>query len=691
MTYRPTSTATLFVLSIVFSLPAFSASTDDVPLEEIVVRGTLRDAALSETASSVSVVSIDSFDAGTRDHLEEVLNQAPNVNFSSGASRARFIQIRGIGERGQFAEPLNASVGIILDGVDISGIGTAATLLDIDQVEIFRGPQGTLYGANALAGLINITSNAPTSDFYSQVTLDAGDFNTHGLGAVVSGALTDAVSGRFAWRRYRDDGFVRNTFLDSSSTASHDEETWRAQLRWRPIVSADVSVSFGRVVVDNGYDNFSLDNNRTTLSDEPGRDAQTTTYGSLRWAQSLRSGRQLIASVGHAASDSDYGYDEDWAFDGFHPFGYTSTDHYQRDRNNSTIDIRLLSAPDGNSGTTDWVTGFFALQQSVDLNRDYTFLPQPFSSEYDIERIAIYGQVTQRFGNQTRLTMGLRAERHQAEYSDSDALTYSPGDSLIGGKLQLERDLSNGALIYAGITRGYKAGGFNTDGSLDSDLREFQPEVLWNAEVGVNQRWLNDRLHVRGSVFFMLRDDIQISTSIVRERPDGSSEFIDFTGNGAEGDNLGAEIEVAFDIDDRFAVFGSIGLLKTAFSNYTNGSGDNLDGRDQAQAPNYQFHLGTDFKSASGWFARLELEGRDEYYFSDSHDVQSDSYALIHSAVGYSGEQWSIKLWGRNLGDTKFPVRGFFFGNDPRDGYTARSFVQLGEPRRFGVSASFEW
>ena len=115
------------------------AVADDTTLEEIVVHGELRSSALDDTASSVSVITLSNRQAGTLNHLEEVLSQAPNVNFSSGASRARFFQIRGIGERGQFSEPLNPSVGLLLDGVDMSGVGTAATLFDIEQVEVFRG------------------------------------------------------------------------------------------------------------------------------------------------------------------------------------------------------------------------------------------------------------------------------------------------------------------------------------------------------------------------------------------------------------------------------------------------------------------------------------------------------------------------------------------------------------------------
>ena len=87
-------------------------------------------------------------------HLEQILALAPNVNFAAGASRGRYFQIRGIGERSQFVDPLNPSVGTYVDGIDFTGFGGAATLLDINQVEVLRGSQGTRFGANALAVLL---------------------------------------------------------------------------------------------------------------------------------------------------------------------------------------------------------------------------------------------------------------------------------------------------------------------------------------------------------------------------------------------------------------------------------------------------------------------------------------------------------------------------------------------------------
>ena len=94
---------------------------------------------------------------------------------------------------------------------------------------------------------------------------------------------------------------------------------------------------------------------------------------------------------------------------------------------------------------------------------------------------------------------------------------------------------------------------------------------------------------------------------------------------------------------------------------------------------------------AQGWTARIEVEGKDEFFFSNSHAAKSDAYELFNASVGYRTDRWSARLWGRNLGDEDYFVRGFFFGNDPRDFYTARPFTQLGEPRQYGVTVKVNW
>lgn len=674
----------LLVCSFVF-FPS-SAFADDL-IEEVIVTGEFRETSVSQLAASVSVL-VPGQDGVSVNHLEEILGRAPNVNSSSGGSRAHFFQVRGIGERGQFSEPLNASVGLLVDGVDLSGIGTAATLSDVSQVEVFRGPQGTVFGANALAGLINVVTPDVADEFTGSVDFGLGNYSAVDLGGVLSGPISDQVGFRISAHQYKDDGFTDNINLGRDDTDNHDETTIRGKLQG-VLEQGSWQIVFGSIDIDNGYDAFSLDNNRNTRSDEPGAETQDSQYLGFNLDLSLSEKIALDASLAYVDSDIDYGYDEDWTFTGFDVAGYSATDLYSRDVDTLTLDLRMLSRPGAGlaSGAVDWVVGFYALERQVDLTRQYTYLANDFVSDFAVDRIAVYGEVSSQLAESLRLSVGLRVEEHSSNYSDSESVSFAPDDNLLGGRILLEKTLADENFLYASLTRGYKSGGFNTSGTLDADLRLFDPETLWNIELGYKGQLLDERLDLRAAVFRMQRRDVQTATSVTRVRADGSSEFIDFVGNAAEGVNQGLELEVVFQADDRLQLAASLGLLDTQFEDYIDGSGQNLDGRDQAQAPGYQFSIGGDYQLAQGWSLNVNVEGKDDYYFSDSHAERSSSYELLNASLTYSAEAWEVSLWGRNLADEDYFVRGFFFGNDPRDGYTARGFTQLGAPRQFGVSA----
>ncbi len=655
-------------------------------VEEMVVTAEFRSTDISDLAGSASVIRPNE-DGTTVQHLEEVLARAPNVNFASGASRGRFIQIRGIGERGQFPEPLIPSVALVVDGVDLSGIGGAATLFDVAQVEVLRGPQGTLYGANALAGLINIVTKDPTDEMTASLRLDAGEYDTLGLGAVVSGPLSDQLGYRVSVQQYEDDGFVENDFLGRDDTNNRDEASYRAKLVWQGD-SASARLTLGRVDIDNGYDAFSLDNDRTTFSDEPGQDVQETDYAALNVSVDLSDQINLSGAYGFAATETDYGYDEDWAFVGFHPSGYSSTDRYIRERDTQTLDLRLSSSL-AETGGWDWLAGIYLYDQQVDLERQYF---SPFESTYEVSRLAVYGELSRSFADAWQVTLGARYERHEAEYDDSNASSFDPNDDLFGGRLLVERTLNSGALVYAGITQGYKSGGFNPDGRLSGSLRQFDPEELWNVEFGYKTKFVNERLDLRAAVFRMQRSDIQIRQSVIVPVPNSSAvEFVPYTVNAAEGFNQGVELELNFAATDNLSFFANIGLLDSEYEDYVDDNGVDQDGREQAHAPSYQFFAGAQLRVAEGWTARVELEGKDEFFFSDSHPQQSDAYELLNASIGYRSQRWSATLWGRNLTDEDYFVRGYFWGNDPRTDYEPTLWTQLGEPSRYGLTVQVNW
>jgi outer membrane receptor protein involved in Fe transport len=233
---RPTALAAA-ILGVALATGAWTVQAQDPPaagaIEEVVVTAELRKTPWLEQPASTSVISGEAARRRNAVHLENLLQLTPNVNVSGGSSRARFYQIRGIGERSQFVEPLNPSVGLLVDDIDFSGLGTAATLYDIDQVEVLRGPQGTLHGANALAGLIAMRSAAPEDRFSAQANATLGSYGREEVGARVTGPIIrDRLLYRLSAFRHRSDGFIDNAFLGREDTNRRDETSLRGRLRW---------------------------------------------------------------------------------------------------------------------------------------------------------------------------------------------------------------------------------------------------------------------------------------------------------------------------------------------------------------------------------------------------------------------------------------------------------------------------
>ena len=671
-------------------------STAEQTIEEIIVTSDFRDLSLLETAASITILDDSKISQRNAKHLEQLLNMAPNVNFSSGASRGKFIQIRGIGERSQFIEPLNPSVGILVDGIDFTGIAGAATTMDTKQVEILRGPQGTLYGTNALAGLINITSNQPTDRTEGNISLDVGHFGTRTVAAAVGGSLAEQSKYRLAAQHHSSDGYISNDFLNRDDTDNIDELSLRSIFDWQAGDDLSLKFTLFHVDADNGYDGFSLDNTRRTLSDNPGHDRQKSSAIAMQSHWQGNDQFDMVGLVSVVDTELEYGYDEDWAFPAIcmgqacEGWEYNSEDNYQRDRDNRVVDIKLVSSQPkqllGNN--TDWAIGLYSRDQDEGLLRQYTYSIDDFVSQFDTSNRAVYGQLDMMLSHDLTIIAGIRFENRTATYSDSDTVDHSVDENLWAGRAALQYNFDANTMIYGLLSRGYKAGGVNSDSSLAAKDREFDTEVMWNLETGVKGNWLDQRLQVQLSLFYQQREDIQIKQSLVQSRDDSNaSNFIDYFGNSAKGSNYGLELELNWMPTDDFMIFGSLGLLETDYDTPLSAT---LDSRDQAHAPNYQFVAGSSIQVTQNLSWTIDIEGKDSFYLSSSHDEQSSSYELFNTNLTYRIERWTLSIWGRNLSNKDVIVRGFGgFGNDPRKYYAVEPYYQFGEPRTFGLSGQY--
>ncbi len=683
----------------VFADTTMTSNPAPIELETLTVSADFREISQDKIAASVSVLNeLELQDRGAS-HFSDVLLQLPNVNFSAEGSRPRHLQIRGMGERDEYTGAPNASVGFSIDDIDFSGIGMTANLFDIKQVEVLRGPQSTRYGANALAGLVNVKSNAPTSYRESLIEVTAGQDDLTEVGLMTSGAFTndsDSPLYRFSMFKHDSNGFRNNKFLNKDDTNARDELFLRGKLHFTLTPALDLDVTLIHADIDNGYDVWTLDNNYSTETDEPGKDLQRSTAAAIKLTADGSKNFTLTSITTFADSDNTYAYDGDWVSRLYwgRPFVYNYEN--KKDRDTFSQEFRLVSKPESRlfNGSTDWLTGVYYsnLDEENKTNEEFEDdLTSPLfssskSSDFEADNVAVFGQLDHHLAEKTIVSAGMRAEHNNQEFTSSLAEDFSPSDNLFGGHLSITHSLNQSHNVYASLSRGYKAGGFNTGLGIGADSRflQFEKETSINYEVGMKSLMADNTLRTAITLFYTDRKDPQF---------DGYSfigaNYVFFTENLDKAENYGVEVEFDWQATTSWKVFGSLGLLRTKVEGQPLNSAFIIDGREQAHAPSYQYNVGTQYRSHSGLFARVDVTGVDAFFYDNVHNFKSDNYTITNMRIGYEIGSWEVYLWGKNVFDQEYATRGFFFANDPAYGFgsePAKEFERLGDPRQFGVT-----
>ena len=729
----------LLVLTVL-ALPAAAIGAgfnEDLPpdsvLEEIIVSGYRLTSPL-ELDTSLSLFDQETIRLATVEHFEELVQMVPNMNLSGEGSRARYFQLRGVGEREQYEGAPNPSVGYIIDDIDLSGIGGVTSLYDIQQVEILRGPQSARYGSSALAGVIYMRSAAPSEQTSANVELTAGNDGLFSIGTAVGGRISGQTSGRFSLHYFESNGFRDNVYLDRDDTNGREELTARGKFRW--VITDDWEALFSGLYMDfdNGYDAWTVRNDTLIHSNNPGRDSQETLAGSLRISGVLNDRLDLVSITSVADSGILFSYDGDWGNDDFwqqygdyvYDYEYTNP----RERNNLNQELRLLSSPQGRlfNDSTDWVLGVFWQRLKEDNQISSTgiyddsgeenYCPpcltdRQISSEYKADSLAFFGSLDADLGESLGLSIGLRYERWDAKYSDEwhdlnfpgnppggnscTQFDCTPTENLWGGHLALSYDWHEKLRAYARLARGFKAGGFNPSlaalqgvAMLGPEFIPYQPEYLWNYELGLKGLWLDGSLSSNLALFYMDRNDAQLSQSS-QQVPFDPNSFVFVTYNGAAR-AYGMEVSAEWQINDTWQLHGSLGLLNTKIraSEKTIEISPDAVNRDLAHAPPYSLNIGTTYTSDGGWFARLDINAIDAYYFDISHNQKSDAYQLVNLRIGKKWDNWALSAWTRNLFDENYATRGFYFGNEPPL-FQNTLYTRFGDLRTFGITLNYDY
>jgi len=673
-----------------------SPSEPATELAPLLVTADLWSSELDRTSASATVFESAQLAANGQQHLADLINATPNLTWTGGTSRPRFFQIRGIGENSQFeGEAPDSSIRFLIDDLDFTGLGGAASLFDVQQVEVLRGPQAGAFGANAAGGVIKIVTADPTPYLTGHTELTVGEDSLRSAGFAIGGPLLEADPAKLMFRvavqKTDAHGWRDNAFLNRSDTNAQDELHLRLKLRANPSADWQWNGAVFFADLSNGYDEFSLDNTGfTTFTDQPGVDTQESFAASLRGHYTGADAYNFTIKTSYTDSDSIYGFDSDWT-NLTDPRGYDLFLETQRQRSVFNQEIRFDSPATSDPSAPRWTAGAY-----YESTLEDTFLTEGFGSArttFDASTFAVFGQWKQPLNDSTRLIAGLRVE----DYDLHTEIEFRPNvvfsDTLIGAKLVLEHDLNERDLIFASLTHGYKAGGANLYNFLvvpDEGPAGYETETLWNLELGWRGRSSDGRVSGEVIAFYLDRNDPQL-----RDSAGYGASFTYFVDNGTAAAIYGLESSFRAQLTDRFTAFGSLGLMQSDLDLFTlsNPTADPAGGRELANVPASSYRLGLRFdadNAANGFWASSEVTGRDAYFESNTHDETRSAFAVVNASVGYRHNAWSVTLWARNLLDKSYENRVFFFGNAGPN-FETRRYESPAPPRQLGATVRYSF
>ncbi|MEA5516589.1 TonB-dependent receptor domain-containing protein [Nodularia sp. UHCC 0506] len=631
---------------------------------------------------SITVIPRQEIEDAQIDSLIDIANQTPNFNFlptSSGGTEFSNYSLRGLNNQNFLTA--QDSVAFYIDDIPIDYNGFLdLALLDLEQIEVLRGPQSTLYGRNSSGGVVNIISRQATPEPEIRVSTSYGRYNSREFQFALNDALVDdKLSLRIAGAYRGQDGFINN-LATGNEIGERSRLAARAQLLWTP--TPDWTVAF------NSYNSFTDDGNPT--------------YNKLNPADPFEVNLQ---TEGYSKLDTNtqairVGYNGE----GFRATSITAR-RFTRQENlvpGSTGAIQIIDSIDSTLWTQElrfqspetaerfqWLLGGY--YESRDFNVDDSQIDFPgfgrFRRTGDDNRqtYAVFGQVDYQLIEPLTVFAGLRYESSDAS-SDSTYESVNPDGTLTPLRPAFNNEkVSNSELIprfglkyqfnpslmgYATVAKGYRPGGLNYRANSEAELR-FGEEKTWSYEVGLKSSWLDNHLIANLSIFQNDVNDYQV-LQFDESGFFGRVNNVDLKATGVEFE-LKAKPATGFDLT------ASVGYVDSIYKNYLNSdTGVDLSNNRVPIAPQFTYNLAAQYRSQSGLFARAELRGYGITYFDDENQIKQEPYALVNTRIGYEAEKYGIYLYANNLFDTRYITSGFLF---PVPDGTAG----FGDPVTYGV------
>ena len=681
--------------------------------DEIIVKAGLVNEKLKNISSSISIITNKDIREYEADNFQNILNKIPNLNWTGGTSRPRYFQIRGIGERSHyFGEgPPNFSIGYVVDDIDLSGMGMVGQLFDVKQVEIFRGPQSSIYGPNAIAGLISIYSRDPSTKPEFKSALQVGSDNQLGLSASFSNMITQSLSFRMSSIFQRNDGFRKNNSRNITDTNSKEEILMRFKLKFTPSNKISILNTFLVSNMNNRYDVWAPDNNTSfeTFTDDIGEDSQNTYGLSINGEFKLNNKAKIKSIVSITSTKAVHAYDADWGDSLYWASMYDWTpgfmgesyypirDFYQNEKNRKNIsqEVRLY--------LNSFILGIYNkdLEEKQKAN-GYLYASEATdgTSDYDFNASAAYFQYNYPLTDNIFIKSNFRYESNEYSYlgdtylQDSvlNPVIYNIKDHMMGYKAAITYKVSNNTNYFISLSTGYKAGGINQQPNLIESSRPYGPEYANNFELGLKFNKQDKISYI--TIFHTKRIDQQISVSDQVDKTEPNS-FLFYTSNAGSGSAMGIELEHSYQLSHKIKLFSSFGILDSWVDKFTYQSTDwegNIieeygGNREAAMAPRIMGSLGASL-NIYDVLVNTNTSFKSEYYFSDSHNKKSNPFSLTDIKIKKKFGKVSLQFWIHNVFDKRYPIRGFYFGLIPPN-YPDQLWITHGDPRQIGITVNY--
>ena len=672
------------------ALSAWAAAQDQAwgVLPPLQVTATKTQATVGEVPASIAVIpSQELADAGDGS-LDDVFRRVANVHCINLGTHTSYPVIRGICGLSD-----ESPAAILVDGT-APRTPALDSILDVEQVEILRGPQGTLYGRNSIPGVVVVMTRAPgshwTGDARVSGSRSASNQGTTGSASLAAGgpvvAGSDGEGGvglRLAAGGETSAGWRTNILTDDERAAERRDVQAQGKLIWDLPAGWDLTFS-GRGLrnrtTGDQYAPLALAEHHETSNSESGECSNRLVSGTLELGQQTGD-RHLTALTGASSGRDVFALDID--------FTALPGNFLEKTTDNRQLSQELRYG--GGRGLRSWLIGVFAARDSQDVDYRQTITPGldpllPSVNRSQVEstqiqqEVAVFGEAGIPLGPGWTVTLGLRAGQVITAVELTATSNLFPGydydDSLSDPELLPKAALSyawnEDILTWLSTTRGFRAGGFNlTPKSLAEVTGGYDAETAWTYEVGQRIASLDRTLQLSFAGF---RTDYRDKQVTILEPP--STYLIR---NAAEATIVGVEADLRARIGGGVELLAGAGALRATFASYQADAATSLDGNHLPMAPSYDSYAGAQWRHESGFVARLDLTAIGAFYADDRNLVSQESYQQLGARVGYETEDWALYLWGRNLTDAVYLTRGSVTPSAGPIGVT-------GEPRTLGVT-----